>query len=78
MQVVNITEAKAHLSEFIRQIEDTPETEIIIGRAGKKIAKLVFYKEPQTELLGLLKGKMKIADDFDTWPDDIAISLEMK
>jgi prevent-host-death family protein len=78
MQIVNISEAKAHLSEFIRQIEETHDTEIIIGRAGKKVAKLVFYEEPKISLLGLFEGQAKMPEDFDMWPDDIAINLGIK
>lgn len=32
----------------------------------------------QNKRLGCFKGKIKIADDFDEWPEDIAKDLGMK
>ena len=47
--------------------------EVIIGKAGKPVAKLVRYErstEPRRP--GALKGKIKIEEDFDELPEDIA------
>jgi antitoxin (DNA-binding transcriptional repressor) of toxin-antitoxin stability system len=47
--------------------------EVIIGKAGKPLAKLVRYeasKEPRRP--GALRGKIKIGKDFDELPEDIA------
>jgi antitoxin (DNA-binding transcriptional repressor) of toxin-antitoxin stability system len=47
--------------------------EVIIGKAGKPVAKLVRYErstEPRRP--GALKGKIKIEKDFDELPEDIA------
>jgi len=44
-----------------------------IGKAGKPLARLVKYENNrQTRRPGALKGKIKIADDFDVLPDDVA------
>ena len=51
---------------------------IIIGKAGKPAAKLVacdLGNEPR--LPGALKGKIRIADDFDELPEDIGAALVM-
>jgi antitoxin (DNA-binding transcriptional repressor) of toxin-antitoxin stability system len=47
--------------------------EIIIARAGKPVARLMPLVEPaRRRRPGLLKGKIKIADDFDApLPDEM-------
>ena len=48
--------------------------EVIIGKAGKPVAKLVPYTHatsPRTLGAGQWKGKIWIADDFDELPEDI-------
>jgi antitoxin (DNA-binding transcriptional repressor) of toxin-antitoxin stability system len=52
--------------------------EIIIGKAGKPVAKLIRYdRRKELRRPGALKGKIKIADDFDELPDDIAKAFGM-
>jgi prevent-host-death family protein len=71
MQIANISEAKAQLSALIEKV--MAGEEIIIGKSGKPVARLVKYENNrQTRLPGALKGKIKIADDFDVLPDDVA------
>lgn len=78
MEMFNISEAKAQLSSIIEKVVSRGK-EIIIGRAGKPVAKLVRYDPAKkNKRLGLMKGKIKISRDFDKWPDDIAESLGMK
>ncbi|NQV77184.1 MAG: type II toxin-antitoxin system Phd/YefM family antitoxin [Lutibacter sp.] len=75
---VNITSAKAHLSSLLKQLEESNE-EIIIERAGKPIAKILKYTPIKDfNRLGILRNKINIANDFDQWPDDIAITLGVK
>ena len=76
MYITNISDAKAHLSSLIEKVRSGKE--IIIGKAGKPVAKLVPYvvnDEPRKP--GVLRGQIKIADDFDELPDDIAKSFGM-
>ncbi len=76
MLITNITEAKAHFSALIEKVLSGEE--VIIGKAGKPVARLVRYErsnEPRQP--GALKGKIKIADDFDELPDDIAEAFGM-
>ncbi|MBE9543515.1 MAG: type II toxin-antitoxin system prevent-host-death family antitoxin [Proteobacteria bacterium] len=71
MYITNISKAKAHFSTLIEKV--LVGEEVIIGKAGKPVAKLVRYErseEPRRP--GALKGKIKIADDFDKLPEDIA------
>ena len=77
MHITNISEAKAQLSALIAKV--LAGEEVIIGKAGKPVAKLVQYKRSeQPRSPGALKGKIKIADDFDELPDDIAEAFGMK
>jgi len=76
MQIANISEAKAQLSALIEKV--IAGEEIIIGKAGKPVARLVKYENnQQTRRPGVLKGKIKIADDFDVLPDDVAKAFGM-
>ena len=71
MQIANISEAKAQLSALIEKV--MAGEEVIIGKAGKPVARLIKYENNRkARRPGALKGKIKIADDFDVLPDDIA------
>jgi prevent-host-death family protein len=71
MHITNISEAKAQLSSLIARV--LAGEEVLIGKAGKPVAKLVKYeRSDQKRRPGALKGKIKIADDFDQLPEDIA------
>jgi prevent-host-death family protein len=75
MSSYSIGEAKTNLSKLIAEVERGEPVEI---RRGKKpVAKLVPVAPAGKPLRkpGAFKGQMKIADDFDTWPDDIARAL---
>jgi prevent-host-death family protein len=65
MATFNIHEAKTHLSKLIERV--SAGEEIVIGKAGKPVAKLVPYaenKEPRK--LGGWKGKIWMAPDWDS------------
>jgi prevent-host-death family protein len=73
--LVNIHEAKTHLSRLVDQA--AAGEEIIIGKAGKPVARLVAYSgrsEPRRP--GALKGKIWVADDFDETPEWIMDAFE--
>jgi prevent-host-death family protein len=77
MYVTNISEAKAQLSALIEKVLSGEE--VVIGKAGRPVAKLIRYdrrEEPRRP--GALKGKIRIADDFDVLPDDIAEAFGAK
>lgn len=76
MHIINISEAKAQLSALIEKV--MAGQEVIIGKAGKPVAKLVRYKQDKKPRSpGALRGKIKIADDFDELPKDIAEAFGM-
>lgn len=71
MIITNISEAKAQLSALIEAV--TMGEEVIIGKAGVPVAKLVrFTGALKPRVPGALKGQIQIHDDFDELPSDIA------
>ncbi len=61
---VNIHDAKTHLSRLVD--EAAAGREVIIARAGKPVARLVALSSGASpKSLGLLKGKIKVPDDFN-------------
>ncbi len=76
MLITNISEAKAQLSALVEKV--MAGQEVVIGKAGKPVAKLVRYEwSEKPRRPGALKGKIKIADDFDELPSDIADAFGM-
>ena len=72
MHITNISDAKASLSKLIEQVLQGQE--VIIGKAGKPVAKLVPYDvdtSPRELGAGNWKGKIWMADDFDDLPEEI-------
>lgn len=77
MRITNISEAKAQLSALVEQV--LAGREVVIGKAGKPVAKLVPFERPrEPRRPGALRGKIRIGEDFDSLPDDIAEALGMK
>ena len=77
MPITNVSEAKTQLSALIEKA--MAGEEVIIGRAGKPVVKLVRYQRSEEQRRpGALKGKIKIADDFDELPEDIADAFGIK
>jgi len=63
-KVVNIHEAKTHLSKLLERVKSGER--IIIAKAGKPVAVLTAITEaPTARIPGLDAGKIVIADDFD-------------
>ena len=77
MQIANISEAKAQLSALIEKV--LAGEEVIIGKAGKPVARLIKYDNSrQPRRPGALKGKISISKDFDSLPEDLEIAFGMK
>ena len=76
MLITNISETKAQLSALIEKV--MAGQEVIIGKAGKPVAKLVRYERSENPRRpGALRGKIKIGDNFDELPRDIAKAFGM-
>jgi len=75
MRLVNVHEAKTHLSRLLEEV--AAGGEIVIARAGKPVAKLVSIDAPGKRKLGILKGKIKINEDTfdDPLPDEVLKSF---
>ncbi len=66
--LVNMHDAKTNLSRLVERAEAGEE--IIIGRSGRPVARLVPYVESaHPRQPGALKGRITIAADFDETPE---------
>lgn len=72
MDITNIHGAKTHFSKLVERVERGEE--VVIGRAGRPVAKLVPYRPPQFEPRtgGEWQGRIKMAAEFDESPTDLA------
>jgi antitoxin (DNA-binding transcriptional repressor) of toxin-antitoxin stability system len=71
----SIGEAKTHLSKLVALAEKGEPVEL---RRGKQtVVKLVPVSKRRAARRkpGALAGRIKMTDDFDTWPEDVARSL---
>lgn len=65
--LVNIDEAKAHLSRLIEQARSGEE--VVIAKAGRPVAQLVPCQLRTIERMpGQWRGRVELADDFDILP----------
>jgi prevent-host-death family protein len=70
VEVTNVQEAKTHLSRLLERVQDG--NEILIGKAGKPIAKLVpFSPSDQPRQIGGWENQVVISEDFDELPPKI-------
>jgi prevent-host-death family protein len=61
---INIHQAKTHLSRLVEDVASG--NEVLIAKGGRPMARLVPLRRDETpRRAGLLKGKLRIADDFD-------------
>ena len=78
MHTVNIHEAKTHLSRLLEEVSQGRE--VIIAKSGKPMAKLTGISAAKPiRKPGFLKGKIRIAEDFDApLPDDTLDAFDGK
>jgi prevent-host-death family protein len=76
MAIVNVHEAKTHLSRILDRV--AAGEDVIIAKAGKPIARLVAIegaRKPRTP--GAYRGRIRIADNFDApLPDEMLDTLD--
>lgn len=66
MPTVNIFEAKTHLSRLVEQVESGAESEIVIARNGRPVARLVpLDAQPAQRRIGVAKGRFRVPDSID-------------
>jgi len=76
MRQINIHDAKTQLSRLVEDVAGGEE--IVIAKAGKPMARLTAFEPANAPCcLGMLKGKISIADDFDApLPEEILAAFE--
>jgi len=71
---VNVHEAKTHLSRLLAEVEAGGE--VVIGRYGRPVARLVPYRRATTAREpGSWRGRVSIAEDFDELPGEVAAAF---
>ncbi len=66
MRIINMHEAKTHLSRLVEGVADGEP--FIIARAGKPLAKVIAVDAPEsgaTRRIGFLRGEFQVPEDFD-------------
>ena len=66
METFNIHHAKTHLSRLVERA--AAGEAFVIAKAGKPMVKVVPLGEPparEPELIGFMKGHIRVPDDFD-------------
>jgi prevent-host-death family protein len=77
MEITNIHQAKSQLSKLVERALQGEE--VVIARAGKPVVRLVpVQQSDKPRKGGQWKGKVRIAEDFDVLPDDIALAFGME
>jgi prevent-host-death family protein len=76
MRIVNIHEAKTHLSKLVE--EASKGKEMVIAKAGKPMARLVPVRSAsKRRKLGPLAGKFSVPADFDApLPEEVVAAFE--
>ena len=73
--VVNVYEAKTRLSELLERVSRGEE--IVLGRAGRPVARLVPYRPVRDPRVpGRLAGRITVAPDFDITPEELLDAFE--
>jgi antitoxin (DNA-binding transcriptional repressor) of toxin-antitoxin stability system len=71
-----IGEAKTQLSKLVHMAEDGEE--VVLRRGRRPVVRLVaIAAEPDRvkRRAGRMRGRVRLGDDFDEWPEDIAQAL---
>lgn len=67
--MVDVYEAKSKLSELVRDAEAGKK--VVISRRGRAVVQLVPVKHNRAEKLGMDRGLIEIAPDFDELPESV-------
>jgi prevent-host-death family protein len=72
MTQVGMHEAKTKLSQLVERVEAGED--IVIARSGKPVARLIPVTAGASlaSVRGVWRGRIRMADDFDELPEDIA------
>ncbi len=76
MEIASIQEAETQLSKLVEHAMNGED--VIIAEAGRPMVRLVpILDGPAPRLGGQWKGRVRISEDFEQWPDDMAAALGM-
>jgi prevent-host-death family protein len=75
-ETVNIYEAKTRLSQLVDKAASGED--VVVSRNGKPLVRITRLEPPRSRIrFGILKGKIRIARDFDApLPDDALAGFE--
>lgn len=75
-EAVNIYEAKTKLSQLVDKA--AAGEDVVVSRNGKPLARITRLEPPKRRIrFGVLKGKIRIARDFDApLPDEVLAGFE--
>jgi len=77
LHIFTIGEAKTQLSKLVALAERGESVEL--RRDKTPVARLVsISRAPGTRKPGALAGRIRLAEDFDDWPDDVARALGLR
>ena len=76
METVNIYDAKTRLSQLVDRAAGGED--VVVSRNGKPLVRITQLIEPKRRVrFGLLKGKLRIAPDFDApLPEELLAGFE--
>jgi antitoxin (DNA-binding transcriptional repressor) of toxin-antitoxin stability system len=74
--LVNVHQAKTHLSQLLQEVEQGQE--VVIARSGVPIARLVAWQAPARPVAapGAMRGQIALADEFDAPLDGLFEALQ--
>ncbi len=72
MRTVNMLDAKTNLSRLVEAVESGDESEILIARNGRPVARLTAVKRDVSRRIGVAQGVFEAPDDIDLYNNEIA------
>ena len=72
MRTVNMLDAKTNLSRLVEAVESGDESEILIARNGRPVARLTAVKRDVSRRIGVAQGVFEAPDDIDLYNTEIA------
>jgi prevent-host-death family protein len=70
---VNVYEAKTNLSKLIDRA--LAGDDVVIARSGRPLVRLVPVRTPAGRVAGSARGQIRMADDFDDLPAEVAATF---
>lgn len=66
MKPVNMLQAKTTLSRLVEDVETGRESEIVLARNGRPVARIVPIEAPPVKnRIGIARGRFEVPDDID-------------